>query len=624
MNEKIKDYKYDITRITISAIALILSFINIKIYSLDISWIAILLCAIPIIYNSILALIYEHDIKADILVSIAIIASIVTGEIFAAGEIAVIMEIGGLLEEITVSTTQLRIEKLIELQPTTATLINKNHEEKINALNLKENNIIKIRPGEIVPADGIIIKGTSTIDQSIITGESIPIDKTINDEVYAGTINNQGTLIVKVTQDGKENSLQKLIKMIEDINTDDSKIVRQADKWANYIVVMSLTIAILTYIFTGRITNAVTVLVVFCPCALILATPTAIVAAIGNLSKYGILLKNAEKLESMHTIENIIFDKTGTITTGIPKVTEIVTLSEDTEEFLKITASLESYSEHPLAKTMVNHYYEKYPDKELYEVDDFNMEISMGVSGTINNKICLIGNEKLFKEHDIKVPIINGIDENRILSSTITYTYYDNQFLGIILIQDTPRENVKYTMNNLKSNGYNPILLTGDNEYVAKNIASQVGINTVESNCIPETKLNYIKNIQDQGEQVVMVGDGVNDVLAMSKSDVGVAMGDVGSDITISSADAVFINDEIKFLPYLLHISKKTLKTINRGIAFAMTLNIIAVILGIIGILTPITGALVHNVGSVIVIIFAALIFKEKPDKFLSNNLERI
>lgn len=187
---------------------MILSFINIKIYSIDLSWIAILLCAIPIIYNSILALIYEHDIKADILVSIVIIASIFTGEIFAAGEIAVIMEIGGLLEEITVSTTQLRIEKLIELQPTTATIINKNNEEKINALNLKENNIIKIRPGEIVPADGIIIKGISTIDQSIITGESIPVDKTINDEVYAGTINNQGTLIVKVTQDGKENSLQ--------------------------------------------------------------------------------------------------------------------------------------------------------------------------------------------------------------------------------------------------------------------------------------------------------------------------------------------------------------------------------------------------------------------------------
>lgn len=204
MNEKIKEYKYDITRITISAIALILSFINIKIYSIDLSWIALLLCAIPIIYNSILSLIYEHDIKADILVSIAIIASIFTGEIFAAGEIAVIMEIGGLLEEITVSTTQLRIEKLIELQSTTATIINKNNEEKINALNLKENNIIKIRPGEIVPADGIIIKGISTIDQSIITGESIPVDKTINDEVYAGTINNQGTLIVKVTKDGRK------------------------------------------------------------------------------------------------------------------------------------------------------------------------------------------------------------------------------------------------------------------------------------------------------------------------------------------------------------------------------------------------------------------------------------
>ena len=244
------------------------------------------------------------------------------------------------------------------------------------------------------------------------------------------------------------------------------------------------------------------------------------------------------------------------------------------------------------------------------------------------NKIKLnlffLKNEKLFKKHNIKIPIIKDIDKNQILSSTITYTYYDNQFLGILLIQDTPRENVKYTMNNLKSNGYDPILLTGDNENVAKYIASLVGINTVESNCIPETKLNYVEKIQDNGEQVLMVGDGVNDVLAMSKSDVGIAMGDVGSDITISSADAVFINDEIKFLPYLLHISKKTLKTINRGIAFAMTLNIIAVIFGIIGILTPITGALVHNIGSVIVIIFAALIFKEKPDKFLSNNLERI
>lgn len=616
MNEKIKEYKFDFLRIGVSTIMLILSFLNIKIYNFDLSWIAVLLCAVPLVYGSILALIYEHDIKADILVSIAIIASILIGEVFAAGEIATIMEIGGLLEEITVSTTEVRIEKLVELQPAMARVLNDNKEKMIDALDIKIGDIVKILPGETVPVDGVVIKGNTTIDQAILTGESIPVDKEVDDEVYAGTINNYGTIIIKVTINGEDNSLQKLIKLIENVNTDDSKVIRQADKWANVIVIASFTTALLTWIFTGEILRAVTVLVVFCPCALILATPTAIVATIGNLSQYGILVESAEKLESMFKVDEVLFDKTGTITTGIPKVTEEQNLIEDEKEALKITASLESYSEHPIAKTIINYYNEKYDKKGLYDVDEFEMEMGMGLKGKINNKICLIGNDRLFDKYNKKIPAFNNL-KDKITSSTAIYTYYDDKFIEILLIQDTPKEGMKHTMQEIKDEGYQPVLLTGDNPEVAKDIANQVGIDKVEANCLPETKLEYVENEQSKLKQVIMMGDGINDASAMKKADVGIAMGDVGSDITISSADIVFINDDVKFLPYLLNLSRKTLKTINIGITCAMTLNVIAVVLGIIGILTPITGALVHNVGSVLVIIFAARLFREKPDDYI-------
>lgn len=615
MNEKILEYKLNIIRILVSIVMLVVSFFNITILNFNLSWIAIILCACPLIYNSILALIYDHDIKADILVSIAIIASILIGEVFAAGEIAVIMEIGGLLEEITVSTTKLRIEKLIELQPQKAILINNDTEEIIDALDLKINNIIKVLPGKTIPADGIIIEGNSTINQAIITGESLPVDKTIDDEVYAGTINNYGTLKIKVTENGENNSLQKLINLIESVNIDDNKVIRQADKWAKYIVIASFTIAIMTWIFTGKILNAVTVLVVFCPCALILATPTAIVAAIGNLSKQGILVKNAEKLEALYKMKYILFDKTGTLTTGLPRVVKEVNFNNNKEEYLKITATLESYSEHPISKTILNYYNQSYSNKQLYDIEEFNVELGLGIRGMIHEKIALVGNKRLFEKYNIKTPQVSI--PNNLNSSTIIYTYYDDNFLGALLIQDTPKEGMDVMINDIKYKGYNPVLLTGDNESVAKDIANQLNIDEIEYNCLPETKLNYVIDKQNELKKIIMVGDGINDASAMKKSDVSIAMGDIGSDITIDSADIVFINDDLTNLPYLLHMSKKTLNTIDIGIAFAMTLNIIAVILGIMGILTPITGALVHNIGSIIVIIFAARLFKETPTKYL-------
>jgi len=608
MNGKIYEFKEDILRIAIAIFCVILSHMNIKIASIDPAYIALVLCAIPIIYGSIVGLVKEHDIKADVLVSIAIIASLYIGEVFAAAEIAVIMEIGGLLEEITVSTTQLRIEKLIKLQPSQARLIKDDVESMVDALTIKKDDIIKINPGETIPADGKIINGTTTVNQSLITGESLPVDKTIDDEVYAGTINNYGQIIVHVTADGKSNSLQKLISLIEEVNNEETPIIREADKVANWVVGISFTMAIYTLLVTHNITNAVTVLVVFCPCALILATPTAIIASMGNLSKHGILVKNPAVMESLYKTDNIVFDKTGTITTGIPEVVAVKTFNNIAEEQLvKITSSAEKNYDHPLSQAIINYY----DGNQLYDAQEFEVELGMGITCTIDDKRCLVGNEKLFKKYDITIPKdVYNIDD----ASTVIYTYYDDKFIGTFSIKDTPKRDIEHLIKALRDDKYDVTLLTGDNDSVAADIARQVNIDDVHSNCLPEDKLNFVDDLKGRLKKVIMVGDGINDASALKRADVGVAMGNIGSDITIDSADVVFINDDVRYLSHVLKMSKRTYNTIKYGIIFSLTLNTIAMILGMMGILTPITGALVHNIGSVIVIILDALLFRIKPE----------
>ncbi len=305
-----KDEIIEITLMVISAISLIIGFIKPHLLFFDLSWIAIILCGLPIIKEAAEALIHEKDINADLLVSIAIISSIIIGEVFAAGVIALIMTIGGFLEEYTVSKTQNGIKNLIDITPTTATLIKGNgDEEKVDAQNIKIDDIIKVLPGEIIPGDGVIIEGESSINQAVLTGESLPVDKTVGDEVYSGTINLYGSIIIKATKNGENSSVNKLIKLIESSKPENAKIVKVADKWATWIVVIAFACSIGTWIITHEILRAVTILVVFCPCALVLATPTAIMAAIGNLTKHGILVKDGESLEELAKVNDLILDK---------------------------------------------------------------------------------------------------------------------------------------------------------------------------------------------------------------------------------------------------------------------------------------------------------------------------
>ena len=616
--------KRDILFLIISGIALILSFANVKLFNLDLAWISIIFCGIPIIKDAIIGLVTEFDIKADVLVSMALIASLIIGETFAAGEVAFIMQIGAFLEEFTVRKSRKGIEKLVHLTPTLARVIINNEEKTINAKDVKVNDILRVNPGETIPVDGIIIKGKTSVDNSVMSGESIPLDLSEGDSVCSGAVNQFGSFEMKATKVGEDSSIQRMVKLVQSADASKAKIVGIADKWATYIVVAAFISALLTWIITGEIIRAVTIRVVFCPCALVLATPTAIVAAIGNVSKNGILVKEGDALERLSSISKIAFDKTGTLTYGKPKVEEVVSLIDNikNEELYEMIASCELYSEHPLGKAIVSSFKETY-NKEIKIPEEFKMIPGRGVIAKVNNKKILAGNKHLLLDEKIKREDIRFIREKfRNQGKSIIYVAIDNKIGGYIILSDTLREESISMIESIKNLGISPVLLTGDNKYVASRVAKQVKIEEVKAECFPQDKLNLIDEYEKNNKMVCMVGDGINDAPALKKSFVGIAMGNVGSDIAVDAADIVLVRDDINNLPHLLKISKRMMKTIRVNLIFSMTLNFLAVILAMTDLLGPVVGALVHNVGSVIVIINSALLLKYNK-RNASKEIER-
>ena len=614
--EKILEFggiKKDIVFLVISAIALIISIFDLLPLSFDVAWIAILLCGLPIIFEAIIGIITEFDIKADVLVSIALVAAIFIGEDFAAGEVAFIMQLGALLENITVSKAREGIEKLVHLTPQTARVINGDSENIISAMEVNKGNIIRVLPGETIPVDGTIISGQTAVNQAVMTGESMPVDKTIGDEVSSGTVNQFGVFEMVATKVGEDSSIQRMIRLVQSADAGKAKIVGVADKWATWIVVIALVSATLTWMITGEIIRAVTILVVFCPCALVLATPTAIMAGIGNATKHGFLIREGDALERLAKVTKIGFDKTGTLSYGIPKVRAINSYSKlySRDILYGIVASVEQYSEHPLGKAIVTCYKEEFGG-ELKKCIDFKMIIGQGVEGKIDRRKILVGNEKMFCENNIKITDQGRkeIDNYLKLGCTVVNVAIDNQFIGFAVLSDTVREESKNIVCELSNLGVQSVLLTGDHEDVAHTIALQVGIPEVYANCLPEDKLKHIERYQEKQEEICMIGDGVNDAPGLKKANVGIAMGGIGSDIAVDAADIVLVDDEVKELPHLIGLSKKMMKTIKCNLSFSMGLNFLAIFLAMAGILNPVVGALVHNAGSVIVIVNSALLLK--------------
>ncbi len=583
----------------------------------DPAWVTVIISGIPLFYLAVWRIIHNpgiSKISSALLITIAMFAAIAIGDLFAAGEVAFIMAIGAILEEMTTNRAKKGLKNLISLAPTQGRRLKGGKEEMIPAEEIRQGDVLRILPGETIPVDGKILTGETSVDQSIMTGESLPVDKAVGDDVFCGTINRFGAIDITATKVGEDSSLQKLIRMVQDAENKQAPMQRIADKAASWLVPVALLIAIGAYIGTGNIVTAVTVLVVFCPCALVLATPTAIMAAIGQATKHGVIIKSGEALEKMGKVDTIAFDKTGTLTYGRLDVSDILPFDKNLDEMslLALAASAEAKSEHPLGKAIVSCANGK--GLSLTESSAFKMTTGKGIQAEISGKKLLCGNEKFLMEHGVAMDnAVQAVLEKLRTQGKASILVADGtQCVGIIALSDVLRPEAKDMVSRLSSMHTRTVLLTGDNKKTADYFAGQVGISEVRAELLPEEKVQNIEELQRENHKVCMIGDGVNDAPALKTADVSVAMGSMGSDIAVDAADIALMSDDISKIPYLKRLSNATVATIKFSITLSMCINFVAIVLSLLQLLNPTTGALVHNAGSCFVVLIAALLYDRK------------
>ena len=584
---------------------------------IDPAWGTVVISGIPLLYLAVWRIIYNpgiSKISSALLITIAMFAAIAIGDLFAAGEVAFIMAIGALLEDATTNRAKKGLKKLISLAPTQGRRIRNGKEELIPAEKIVKGDMLRILPGETVPVDGVIVSGETSVDQSIMTGESLPVDKVVGDTVFCGTINRFGATDIRATKVGEDSSLQKLIRMVQEGEDKKAPMARIADRVASWLVPVAMLVAVIAGIATRDIVRAVTVLVVFCPCALVLATPTAIMAAIGQATKHGVIIKSGEALEKMGKVDTIAFDKTGTLTYGKLEVSDVLSFSPELskDKLLYLAASAEAKSEHPLGKAIVA--YAKKLDLPLSESAAFQMTSGKGISAEVDGYQLLCGNEKYLHECGVSVTANAdaALEKLRLQGKASILVAVNGQCVGVIALSDVLRPEAAAMVQKLTAMQTNTVLLTGDNQKTADYFAAQVGIREVYADLLPEDKVGNIAALQQRDRNVCMIGDGVNDAPALKTASVGVAMGSMGSDIAVEAADIALMSDDISKIPYLKRLSNATVKTIKLSITLSMCINFLAVTLSVLGLLNPTTGALVHNAGSCFVVLIAALLYDRK------------
>lgn len=620
MLKKLNTLLSGIPMTVVSGAFLLMSFILPKIEvnpPIDPAWLSIVISGIPLLYLAIWRVIHNpgiSKISSALLIVIAMFAAIAIGDLFAAGEVVFIMAIGAILEDMTTNRAKKGLKKLISLAPTQGRKIENEQEKIIPADEIQYNDILRILPGETIPVDGTIITGETSVDQSIMTGESLPVDKGIGETVFCGTINRFGSIDITATKVGEDSSLQKLIRMVQEAEEKQAPMQRIADKCASWLVPVALIIAVIAGLVTQDIIRAVTVLVVFCPCALVLATPTAIMAAIGQAAKHGVIIKSGETLEKMGHTDTIAFDKTGTLTYGRLEVSDIISFHKtwNDMELLSLAASAETKSEHPLGKAIVAFAKEK--GIPVIESKNFKMTAGKGVYAEVTGYHLFCGNERFLNENGITLdePKLIELDKLRKQGKASIIVAEQKKCVGIIALSDVLRTESKDMISKLNAMNTKTVLLTGDNQKTADYFAGQTGITEVHAELLPEEKVRCIEKLQAEKKMVCMIGDGVNDAPALKIADVGVAMGSMSSDIAVEAADISLMSDDISKIPYLKRLSDSTVKTIKFSITLSMCINFIAVTLSVLGMLTPTTGALVHNAGSCFVVLIAALLYDRK------------
>lgn len=582
----------------------------------DPAWVSVVISGLPLLYLAVWRIIYNPGIRkisSALLITIAMFAALAIGDLFAAGEVAFIMAVGAILEDMTTKRARKGLRQLISLAPVQGRRIRDGREEMIRAEEIRPGDILRVLPGETIPADGRVVSGETSVDQSVMTGESLPVDKGVGDEVFCGTLNCFGAIDLEVVREGEDSSLRQMIRLVQEAENRQAPMQRIADRCASWLVPAALLIALGAYIAAGNIVTAVTVLVVFCPCALVLATPTAIMAAIGQAAKHGVIIKSGEALENMGKVDVIAFDKTGTLTCGRLAVSDILPLdsSISEEKLLELAASAELKSEHPLAKAIISFAEER--EMILTEPEVFRMMAGRGVYAELSGKKVLCGSERFLEEQGVAADreTRNFLERLRVQGKASLLVAEEGRCIGIIALSDVLRPEAEEMIRQLHDMRVRTVLLTGDNRKTAAYFAEQAGITEARAELLPEEKVKSIRELQRE-HHVCMIGDGVNDAPALKTADVSTAMGSMGSDIAVDAADIALMGDDLSRIPYLKRLSDATVKTIKASIGMSMTINFAAIILSVLGMLNPTTGALVHNAGSCFVVLFAALLYDRK------------
>lgn len=562
--------------------------------------------ALPIIWGAGQGLLRKR-VNVDELVSLAIIASIIQGELQAATVVSFVMKLGALVEQATSRSARRAIESLIALSPQTATVIVDGEPETRPLSRISVGDILLVRPGDRIAVDGLIVNGFAAVDESSMTGEPIPREKTVGDAVYAGTLNQDGVIRMKATLVGEDTTLSKVIQLVASAEEYKPGSITLTDRYAAWFTPTILLSAGIAWWFTGDVSHAVTVLIVGCPCALILATPTAMVAATGRAARAGVLVKGGRAFEEAAQATVVLFDKTGTLTLGEPRIHGIVTTAgTDTERVLGWAASVEQGSTHPLARAVLKAAY--YARITLGQVENVVSRIGLGVSACIDGRKVAVGSAYLGGGTAALPDVLReSVERCKECGDTPLVVYENRTPLGVIAVGDTVRPIARETVRKLRALGVARIgVVSGDHKRSVRLVAESVGLTDSWWESRPEDKLRIIRQLKQTGERVIFVGDGINDGPALAAADVGIAMAAAGTDVAIETADVALMHDDISKIPFFIDLGRRTMRTIKVNIVFSLIFNIVAVTAGGWGILSPIMGAVVHNMGSVLVVLLSA------------------
>jgi Cd2+/Zn2+-exporting ATPase len=545
------------------------------------------------------------------LVAIAVLAAFASGDYKTAGVVAFFMLMGEIIETRTAEGARASIESLIKLTPTKARRITAQGEEEVPASALAVGDVIRIRPGDNVAADGIIVSGQGSFNQSTITGESLPADKKPGDEVFAGTQNLTGVLEIKVSRAGQDTTLGRVRELILAAEKTKLPIMKIVDQYMGFYTPLVLVIAALVWAFTRQLDNVISVIIFSCPCAFILATPTAMVAALSAAARLGILIKNVADIELAAKINAFVFDKTGTLTTGELAVSRLAPLGDTKPaDLLRLAASAEKYSNHPTAKALAQLAGEA--GVPLVEPKDFSEAAGRGIKAQVGGAAVLVGRAQWLKDNGVKDDFLKSVDLNETEGWSLIFVAREGQCIGWVGLQDQTRKEARESLSDLKASGVRRIaMVSGDRQPVATRVAQEIGCEEARGECLPQNKVEFVRGIKTKGYNVAVVGDGVNDAPALAAGDIGIAMGAAGSEVAIHSATIALMNNDLRRLPFLIQLSRSTRGVINQNFLFGVAFIIGGMTFAALGKVPPALAAAMHTAGSLIVVFNSARLVRK-------------